>query len=72
MKIIIGIIFGIILLVIAFYLGKQFNDKRKKRVNELKDDDYDYTVGEDNNINEVEDNLIQNKNSDKKNELGFK
>ena len=72
LKIIIGIIFGIILLVIAFYLGKQFNDKRKKRVNELKNDDYDYTVGEDNNINEVEDNLIQNKNSDKKNELGFK
>ena len=62
LEIIIITIVAIILLGAAFYLGKKYNDKRKKRANELKDDDYDYAVNEENNIKEVEDNLIQNNN----------
>ena len=39
---IIGLILIIILMVISFYYGMNLKDKRKKRANELKEDDYEY------------------------------
>jgi len=49
-----GIGIGIIILVVlTFYLGKFFNEKRKKRANEL-NDDYDYSS--DRPINSIETN----------------
>ena len=64
-RIIIEIIVGILLVVIAFYIGKKINEHRKKRANELTDN-YDYTAEEN-----TEDNLIQNNNPGKNSGLGF-
>jgi len=48
----IGIGIGVIILVgLAYYLGKTLNDKRKKRANELTDD-FDYVSGKPINSNE--------------------
>ena len=30
------------LFILTFFLGKKFNEQRKKRANELKDDNYEY------------------------------
>lgn len=39
------IIIGIaILIVLAYFLGKKLNENRKRRANELKDDDFDYSA----------------------------
>ena len=59
-KIIIEVICIIILVIIAFFVGKKINEQRKKRANELKDDNYDYTANEDTNINGTEENLVNN------------
>ena len=46
------IVFG----TICYFLGKNLNKSKKKRANELKDDDYDYTQVENNNaINSIRD-----------------
>ena len=37
------------LIALAFYLGKKINEKRKKRANELNDDDFDY-INKENNV----------------------
>jgi len=44
---------------IAFYLGMKVKESRKKRANELKDDDYDYETY-DNNKNSINNNIINN------------
>ena len=41
----------IILVVSGIYIGMQINKQRKKRANELKDDDYDYTEENNNEMN---------------------
>ena len=70
-RIVIEIIIGILLVLIAYFVGKKINEQRKKRANELTDN-YDYTATEENNINGTEDNLIQNNNNSGKNtNLGF-
>ena len=46
----------ILIAIIAFYLGIKYNNSRKKRANELKDEDYDYAINGDNN-NEKNDKL---------------
>ena len=51
--VIIGIIFIIIVAVgIAFFVGKKWNEIRKKRANELNDDNFDYSSQQKNNSNE--------------------
>lgn len=60
---IIGIIFLLIIVsgVTCYFIGKYFNKiKRKKRANELIDDDFDYSSSKDN-----EKNLFDEKNSEK-------
>ena len=69
-RIIIEIIIGILLVVGAYFIGKKINEQRKKRANELKDDNYDYSANEEKNINGTEENMIQN-NEDNKNEFGY-
>ena len=61
LRIILEVIVGILLVVIAYFIGKKINEQRKKRANEL-NDDYEYTYGEENNINGAEDNLVPNSN----------
>ena len=39
--IVLEILFGLCLIVIAYFIGKKINEQRKKRANEL-DDDYEY------------------------------
>ena len=46
-----GIILGLALLFMAYYIGTIVREKRKKRANELKDDDYEYLPEENNKIN---------------------
>ena len=54
------IIFGIILVLIAYFIGKKINEQRKKRANELADD-YDYhTENDTNDINNSQNNNIIN------------
>ena len=38
---------------IAFYLGMKFKESRKKRANELKDDDYEYNTFNNNSVNNI-------------------
>ena len=47
------IIVIIILLFIAYYIGVTVRDKRKKRANELKDDNYEYFPEENKDINDI-------------------
>ena len=59
-KIIILVVISFILVIvfwtICYFLGKNLNKIKKKRANELKDDDYDYTQVENNNaINSIRD-----------------
>ena len=46
-----GIFLGLGLLFMAYYIGTIVREKRKKRANELKDDDYEYLPEENNKIN---------------------
>ena len=39
------VIFAIVLSIGMFFLGKKLKNDRKKRANELMDDNYDYTAG---------------------------
>ena len=41
-RIIIEIIICVILIILAFIIGKKLNNTRKKKANELKDDNYEY------------------------------
>ena len=45
-----------IIIMIAFYSGMKIKESRKKRANELKDDDYDYLSHNNKNINNKNDN----------------
>ena len=56
--IILIIIFVIVLLILTFYLGMKMKEGRKKRANELKDDDYIYTEKNEKNENEKNNLLI--------------
>ena len=49
-KYIIEIIIFVISIIFAVYIGMKIKESRKKRANELKDDDYEYT-SHNNNIN---------------------
>ena len=55
--IILGILIVLILIIAAFFIGKLVNKQRKKRANEMKDDDFEY-VGE--NFIENNDNKLIN------------
>ena len=51
-KYIIEIIIGFSLLLIAYYIGVTVRERRRKRANELKDDNYEYIVEKNKEINE--------------------
>ena len=62
LRIIIEIFVCLVLIIIAFFIGKKINEQRKKRANELSDNNYEYIC--ENNKNE------NNKESDVNNEKG--
>ena len=49
-RIIVEVVICFFLIVIAFFVGKIINEKRKKRANELNDDNYEYITGNSNDI----------------------
>ena len=49
--IIILVIIVAILVAVAYYFGKKFNESRKRRANELNDDDFEYSSGKKLNSN---------------------
>ena len=64
-KFIVFIILIIIVLIIiagitCYYIGKRFNKIKKKKANELTDDDFDYTPSK-----EIENQLFNEKSSEK-------
>ena len=61
--IVISIILILILGTIGYFLGKKMNENRKKRANELRDEDFEYSTSD--SINSVE-------NTQEKDILGFK
>ena len=61
--IVISVILILILGTIGYFLGKKMNENRKKRANELRDEDFEYSTSD--SINSVE-------NSQEKDILGFK
>ena len=61
--IIISIISVLVLAAISYFLGKKLNENRKKRANELKDEDFEYSTS---------DSINSNENSLEKDILGIK
>ena len=49
--VIILVIIVTVLVVVAYYFGKKFNESRKRRANELNDDDFEYSSGKKLNSN---------------------
>ena len=50
MRTLLEILFGVCLVIIAYFIGKKINEQRKKRANELQDD-YEYYINNKSNIN---------------------
>ena len=50
MRTLLEILFGVCLVIIAYFLGKNINEQRKKRANELQDD-YEYYINNKSDIN---------------------
>ena len=61
--IIISIISVLVLAAIAYFLGKKLNENRKKRANELRDEDFEYSTS---------DSISSNENNLEKDILGIK
>lgn len=60
LKYILYVLFGILIIlvvIIAFFLGMKIKEGRKKRANELKDDDYDYNSHQKNEKNNNEQSI---------------
>ena len=58
---ILEIIFGFILVFSAYFIGKTINEQRKKRANELTDD-YEYYSNPKKDINDINNEISDNKN----------
>ena len=56
------------MILVAFFIGKKINEQRKKRANELKDDNYEYIL--DNNKDENNEILdLKNLSAKEKNKI---
>ena len=58
---ILEILFGICLVIVAYFIGKKINEQRKKRANELQDD-YDYYTNNKVGINDINEKEENNEN----------
>jgi hypothetical protein len=66
------IIFWIILVLIAYFIGKKINEQRKKRANELADDYEYHTENNTKDINNSQNNNIaSNRNLEMSSSLGY-
>ena len=54
------ILFGLLLVLLAYFIGKKINEQRKKRANELIDE-YDYYSNPKKDINNISNNNKNNK-----------
>lgn len=61
LRIIIEIVVCLVLIIIAFFVGKKINEQRKKRANELSDDNYEYIFENNRDVN----NKVSNVNNEK-------
>ena len=52
-RIILEIFICAFLILVAFFIGKKINEQRKKRANELKDDNYEYILDNNKDVNNV-------------------
>ena len=71
LKIIIEIIIIIILLFIAYYIGVTVRERRRKRANELKDDNYEYIPEKNKDINQITNDLKKQKFLELNSHLGL-
>ena len=59
---ILEILFGICLVIVAYFIGKKINEQRKKRANELQDE-YDYYTNNKVGINDINEKEENNENT---------
>ena len=69
-RIILEIMFGSILILIAYYMRKKINEQRKKRANELIDN-YEYYSNSKKDINDINNEISDNKNIKKNLEMTY-
>ena len=60
------ILFGVLLVLIAYFIGKKINEKRKKRANELIDD-YEYYSNQKKDTNDINNDINNNQKNNKGN-----
>ena len=65
------IILGFCLVVFAYYIGVRVREKRRKKANELKDDNYEYIPEKNNDINNYKENNKKHIFVELKSKLGF-
>ena len=70
-KFILEFAFLILLIIFAYYIAKSIKERRKKRANELKDDNYEYLPDKNKNINNNSDDLKQKKFIELNSRLGI-
>ena len=68
LRIIIEIVICLVLIIIAFFIGKKINEQRKKRANELRDENYEYISENNKDVNNKFSN-VNNEQGDNNNRL---
>ena len=68
---IIEILLGIGLLILSFYIGMKVKERRKKRANELKDDNYEYLSDSNKDINQIKNETKTKQFVELNSKLGF-
>ena len=65
------ILLGLGLLLLAYYIGMKVKEQRKKRANELKDDNYEYISDDNKDINQNENESKNTQFVELNSKLGF-
>ena len=71
LKYFIEIIVVIAIALVAYYIGVTVNEKRKKRANELKDDNYEYLSDSNKDINQIKNETKTKQFVELNSKLGF-
>ena len=65
------VLLGLGLLFLAYYIGMKMKEQRKKRANELKDDNYEYISDDNKDINQIENGTINKQFVELNSKLGL-
>jgi len=65
------VLLGLGLLFLAYYIGMKVKEQRKKRANELKDDNYEYISDDNKDINQIENGAINKQFVELNSKLGL-